>query len=163
MTIRGTNDVYTALIAAILTYTPSGTNPSMPATSLQNGAIGKRCWVLQAPDKPTFPYITLRLGQRQSRPGMHGLVQTAELEVKVWGRPRSPVTQQQVQLIGDQIETALVDWYEPTAPIKVYGVSLRDTVFYASAPADRDVILELLRFPLMMGNVPLYTEIGLAG
>lgn len=144
--VLSTNDVYAALIARILSYVPTGLNSEMPATALQNGALGKRCWVLQAPDNPTFPYVTLRLMARRGDPTAHSLIERFTLEVDCWNRPRSQASVFALQSIADQVEVALVDYLEPTAPLGITARTKRESIFYASAPADRDVVREQLWF-----------------
>jgi hypothetical protein len=164
--VQSTNDVYAAIIAAFLSYVPSGNNSEMPATPLSDSSyLGGRVWVTQAKDNPTFPYALVRLGHRQRDLGTHGLMETAELEIKVFNRPRTTAAQQQLQLIGDQIEAALTDWTSSAGGglIKVFGKQQRDTIFYSQSPADRDVVLEFLTFAVYLGNYALATEIGRSG
>ena len=159
--VASTNDVYATLISRIANYVPSGTNPEMPATPLSSSTYcGGRIWVTQPKDAPTFPYIVIRLGRRKPDLATHGLMTQCELEVKAFNRPRNKDAQQLLQTIADQIEAALTDYAEPTAPIKCRGMSMRDTIYYSTAPADRDVVLELMSFTLLMADWYLTTELG---
>ena len=159
MTVLSSNDLYAALIGRILDYVPSGANAEMPAVSLRTGALGSRCWVLQAPDSPTFPYVTLRIASRRPK-GDYGLVQGFAVEIDVWNRPRDKAHAQAVQAIADQIEAALAEYAEPTTGAFVTGVELRDTIFYASSPADRDVLREMMRFSGILSVPYLALDIG---
>jgi hypothetical protein len=147
--IASTNDVYQAIIARVLNYVPTGSNPEMPSVALGsiNGALGKRIWILQAPDAPApkSPYVTLRLMARRVDP-WHATEEAFDLELDVWARPRTTQLQQAVQQIADQIDAALLEWMEPTVGLRIYSERMRDTILYSQAPADRDVIREMMRY-----------------
>lgn len=159
MTIWSTSDAYTALVNRILNYVPTGGNPEMPATSLANGAIGQRCWVLQAPDNATMPYLTLRIASRRPKVD-YSLGEAFSLEVDVWNRPRDKAHMLAAQAIADQVQAALIGYAEPTAPVEILGLELRQSVFYATSPADRDVIREQLVFSGFLGVTYVEQEIG---
>lgn len=160
MTVQSTQAIYTLLINRILNYTPTGNNPSMPATSLKNGALGSRLWILQAPDNSTFPYGTLRLLDRQSADGTHGLQEQFALEIDVWNRARSLGGVTALQAICDQIQVALNQYAEPTMPLFISSLRLRQSIFAYSAPADRDVIRENLLFDGWMHPTYSAIEVG---
>lgn len=161
--IASTNDVYQAIIARILTYVPTGHNSEMPPVALGSttGALGKRIWILQAPDAPppTSPYVTLRVKARRIDP-WHATEESFDLELDVWARPRNTALQQSVQQIADQIDAALLEWMEATVGLRIYSERFRDTILYSQAPADRDVIREMMRYQGRLIPYYVQTELG---
>lgn len=160
MTVLSTTAIYTALINRVLNYVPTGNNASMPAVSLKSGALGARLWILQAPDNSQFPYGTLRIIGRQSTDGTHGLQEQFTLDIDLWNRPRTLAAMTALEAIGDQVQVALNQYAEPTMPLFISALRVRQTLYAYQAPADRDVIRENLMFDGWMHPTYSAIEVG---
>jgi hypothetical protein len=144
--LTSTKAIYDVLTARMLGYVPAalvlpGQSTPQPLSTL----LGTRMWVEKAPDNvATSPWVVYRLMQRQTDGSTHGVLETFLLELSVWGRPRSAM--QMVTAVADQIQTALVDYKEPTSPMTIRDVRLRQSFFAMTTPADVDVVREYLQF-----------------
>jgi hypothetical protein len=134
-----TVQIYGTLRDALLTYTS-------PSADTLNDYVGTRIWIRAAPERPTFPYITLRL-DRVSQPGYNGYRETAVLEVQCVGKPDSQIALVEGAMdIVDQCLTALT---ANTSGFMACRSRMRQTVPQMTEPADSSVVA-------VVGNYDLY-------
>lgn len=161
MTASSTTAAYDAIIARITGFVPDMyVQPGQSVPVALSTIIGQRVWIVQAKDKPTFPYVTLRISGRQGDSTTHGLMQTFTLIVDCWNRPRNYTNITALSGIADQIECALIDWQMPGDVLSIRDERMRDDDFAYNTPADRDVCRQFMQFDGFMMPAYLGHELG---
>lgn len=130
-----------ALMATIVARIKAYVNPvAFPFGVTVGTYVGDRIYRSQAPDDADVPYIVLRAINAQTDPAFNNTRVNFDLEVMVFGRPRS--AEQTVETIADLVEQALLTWRESgaTLGLSFARTSLRDTLPPLPDPANRELV-----------------------
>lgn len=128
-----TSNLVTTIVDRLKTYT------DVNGYSV-NALTGGRIFVNQAPDNSAAPYVVVRKGNTETDPDYGNLRQGFDLEANCYGRPRGG--EQDVELIADLVEGALLSWREASA---ANGLSFceftdRETMPPPLDPVDREFV-----------------------
>ena len=130
MSTDTTKGIVTLIRTRLLTFTPA-TGDTLTTR------VGGRLYVGQAPDGATYPYGVLTI-MRQDTPGFSGYRETWQLELMLYGRPRS--TQWDVEACADMADQALLQWESRSQGLAFGGYRSRWTLPPFQDPADREVV-----------------------
>jgi hypothetical protein len=141
-----TRDIVTAIRTRLLDFSPTGGGADLGTL------LGDRLYYGQAPAAgsvaPLFPYGVYRLTNRLETDGFAGMRETGDVEVLLFGRPRS--TQWDVEACADLADQALLAWHHTTTGLHFSRFRTRDTLPPAPDPMDREVVLIRLLFPVVL-------------
>ena len=140
-----TVQIYATIRDALLAYTsPSGDTLA--------DFVDTRIWVRAAPERPVFPYLTLRL-DRTSQAAYNGYREVAVLEVQAVGKPDSqlPLVESAMDIV-DQCLTALT---ANNSGLMVGRSRLRQTMPQITEPADSSVAAVVANYDLYLWPVVL--------
>lgn len=131
-----TTKLYGQIRTRLLTYDPVGSDPALSHTSLLNG----RLYTLESPDTAAYPFAIQRLQSRRTGPGDDGrLRERGELEVQVFGRPRSALLS--VERIADIMEEALYGWStDADGLLTIRSMVSRETLPAFQSPENREIV-----------------------
>lgn len=102
--------------------------------------IAARVYVSQAPDDTSGTYLVVRKINTELDPEVGNLREEFDIEITGYGRPRSK--EQEVELVVDLAEEALITWKESSPALGLsYGrYANRDTEEPDPDPEDRDLV-----------------------
>ena len=135
MSTVSTDAIYQLLIARLLTYVdPDG------HTLGDANALGTRLYRITAPDNVSGGalYGVLTLQSPQLPEGTDGLKLTAQLELMLFGRPRSQ--QAVVEGLGDRALSALLTYRDASSGLVWFENAVAQSLPRFAAPADSDLV-----------------------
>lgn len=155
-----TQGIYDAVRARLLTFVRiSGGSTldtllrALPTNPVTYSAAGTaRLYVGGPPDTLVYPYGMIMLGPRVGDGEHHGEREATELEVIFVHRPRSKFWE--LQVLADIADQAMLRWSDASDPLGGFLGSkgrVRQTIPQApiGSPADRDVVQEMIRYPII--------------
>lgn len=122
---------------------------------------GQGIYVVQGPAQIAagdYPYGIMRLQSRR-RPGEYaGERETMELELQLFGRPRSEQTN--IETYADIADQAMLRYLNGSSGIIFSGSGHRDTLPVMAPPADREVVAVRCVYDLIVWPVYLTQYLG---
>lgn len=102
-----------------------------------------RIYARQAPDVVQFPYVLLRIINRQTDPRYNNTRETFDIEALCHNRPRSKEpTERDTEILGDLVKQALLTWKESGYDLGLsFGREARgETLPVEPAPGDAEIV-----------------------
>jgi hypothetical protein len=143
MSTTSSNNTYVTLRNRLLNFTQQGTGLKLQSI------IGTRLYYIQIPDNnDTWPCASYRFINRITSGAYNGDRETADLEVMIFGRPRSQ--QQTVEDAADICDEAMLRYIDSTSGLIFSRSRQRDSLPPFDDPADREIVAVRLAYPCVI-------------